>query len=82
MSYIYINHAWLIVQLGGPKWVVPLGRRDSTTASLSGANSELPSPFGDLSTIISSFSNKSFTTNEMVALSGTYIYTCTHVHTN
>ncbi|KAL1321899.1 cationic peroxidase 1-like isoform X2 [Arachis ipaensis] len=31
-----------VVALGGPSWTVQLGRRDSTTASLSSANSDLP----------------------------------------
>ncbi|KAL7247207.1 hypothetical protein ACSBR2_002176 [Camellia fascicularis] len=61
-----------VVFLGGPTWTVQLGRRDSTTASLSSANSELPSPFMDLSDLISAFSNKGFTTTDMVALSGSH----------
>ncbi|KAL6992240.1 peroxidase [Sarracenia purpurea var. burkii] len=56
------------VTLGGPTWTVELGRRDSTTASLSAANSDIPSPFLDLSDLISAFSNKGFTAEEMVAL--------------
>ncbi|CAI9776510.1 unnamed protein product [Fraxinus pennsylvanica] len=61
-----------IVSLGGPSWVVQLGRRDSTTASLSAANSEIPSPLMDLSDLISAFSNKGFTSKEMVTLSGAH----------
>ena len=49
---------------------MPLGRRDSTTASLSSANSDLPGPSSSLSALISSFSNKGFTAKELVALSG------------
>lgn len=59
-----------MVQLGGPSWTVQLGRRDSTTASLSAANSDIPSPILDLSDLITSFSNKGFTAKEMVALAG------------
>ncbi|KAL8137566.1 hypothetical protein V2J09_003567 [Rumex salicifolius] len=58
-----------VVALGGPNWPVTLGRRDSTTASLSQANSDLPAPSLSLSGLISAFSNKGFTTKEMVALS-------------
>lgn len=58
------------VQLGGTGWTVSLGRRDSTTASLSTANSDLPGPTSNLSNLITSFSKKGFTTKEMVALSG------------
>ena len=61
---------YMFFQLGGPTWTLQLGRRDSTTASLSTANSDLPGPASDLSTLISRFSNKGFTTKEMVALSG------------
>ncbi|KAL6999600.1 peroxidase [Sarracenia purpurea var. burkii] len=39
------------------------------TASLSAANSNLPSPASDLSTLISASSNKGFSATEMVALS-------------
>ncbi|KAK6943237.1 hem peroxidase [Dillenia turbinata] len=61
-----------VVALGGPSWTVQLGRRDSTTASLSAANSDIPSPFLNLSGLISSFSNKGFNAQEMVALSGSH----------
>ncbi|KAF7143549.1 hypothetical protein RHSIM_Rhsim05G0228600 [Rhododendron simsii] len=60
------------VALGGPSWSVPLGRRDSTTASASAANSNLPGPAFSLSALITAFSNKGFTANEMVALSGSH----------
>ncbi|KAK1286065.1 Cationic peroxidase 1 [Acorus calamus] len=59
-------------QLGGPSWAVQLGRRDSTTASLSTANSDLPAPTLDLSGLITAFSNKGLTAAEMVALSGSH----------
>ncbi|XP_061368507.1 cationic peroxidase 1-like [Gastrolobium bilobum] len=61
-----------VVALGGPSWTVQLGRRDSTTASLSSANSDLPAPTLDLSDLITAFSNKGFTAKEMVALSGSH----------
>ncbi|KAI9116115.1 hypothetical protein K1719_013045 [Acacia pycnantha] len=61
-----------VVALGGTTWSVQLGRRDSTTASLSAANSNLPSPFSNLSALITAFSNKGFTAKEMVALSGSH----------
>ncbi|CAI9770754.1 unnamed protein product [Fraxinus pennsylvanica] len=61
-----------VVAFGGPSWVVQLGRRDSTTASSSAANSDIPSPLMDLKDLTSAFSNKGFTSKEMVALSGAH----------
>ena len=65
-----LNSVCLNFQLGGTTWTVQLGRRDSTTASLSSANSDLPGPTSSLSALISSFSNKGFSSKELVALSG------------
>ncbi|RDY13446.1 Cationic peroxidase 1, partial [Mucuna pruriens] len=61
-----------VVSLGGPSWSVGLGRRDSTTASKDAATSDIPSPLMDLSDLISAFSKKGFTTQEMVVLSGAH----------
>ncbi|CAI0399558.1 unnamed protein product [Linum tenue] len=61
-----------VVALGGPTWAVQLGRKDSTTADYAAANTDLPSPFMDLPALISSFSDKGFTSKQMVALSGAH----------
>ncbi|XP_058088532.1 peroxidase P7-like [Magnolia sinica] len=61
-----------VVELGGPSYSVPLGRRDARTASRDGANSDLPAFFNDLNRLIQLFSNKGFTAREMVALSGAH----------
>ncbi|CAI9782343.1 unnamed protein product [Fraxinus pennsylvanica] len=61
-----------VVALGGPSWSVVLGRRDSTSASSSAANNNLPAPTLNLNGLISAFSNKGFTAKEMVALSGSH----------
>ncbi|CAN6250947.1 unnamed protein product [Urochloa humidicola] len=58
--------------LGGPNWAVPLGRRDSTTASLSQANSDLPAPTSSLATLISAFGNKGLSARDLTALSGAH----------
>lgn len=61
---------WIFIQLGGPSWKVPLGRRDSTTASLTTANSNLPLGSSNLSALISNFANQGLSTKDLVALSG------------
>ncbi|KAF7006751.1 hypothetical protein CFC21_021759 [Triticum aestivum] len=61
-----------VVALGGPSWTVPLGRRDSTTASLSLANSDLPPPSFDVANLTSNFAAKGLSVTDMVALSGAH----------
>lgn len=61
-----------VVQLGGPTWTVLLGRRDSTTASLSAANSNIPPPASNLSALISSFTAHGLSNKDLVALSGAH----------
>ncbi|XP_027064101.2 peroxidase 4-like [Coffea eugenioides] len=59
-----------VVLLGGPTWTVLLGRRDARTASLSGANSQIPPPTSSLSALISMFAAKGLSARDMTALSG------------
>ncbi|XP_010264469.1 PREDICTED: peroxidase 2-like [Nelumbo nucifera] len=59
-----------VVALGGPTWKVLLGRRDSTTANRTLATVNLPSPFSNLSTLISNFKNQGLNRKDLVALSG------------
>ncbi|XP_057971095.1 cationic peroxidase 1-like [Malania oleifera] len=61
-----------VVILGGPSWTVQLGRRDSTTASLALANTDIPAPTLNLSGLLTSFSNKGLNAQELVALSGAH----------
>ncbi|CAL5071179.1 unnamed protein product [Urochloa decumbens] len=61
-----------VVALGGPSWTVLLGRRDSTTASLSQANTDLPAPTSSLSQLLTAFNNKNLNPTDMVALSGAH----------
>lgn len=58
--------------LGGPTWPVTFGRRDARTASLNDANTQIPSPFANLSALISSFSAKGLSAQDMTALSGSH----------
>ncbi|AES78296.1 putative peroxidase [Medicago truncatula] len=61
-----------VVLLGGQSWNVPLGRRDSTTASLDASNSDIPAPSLNLDGLIATFARKNFTALEMVTLSGAH----------
>ncbi|KAJ9173558.1 hypothetical protein P3X46_016681 [Hevea brasiliensis] len=60
------------VAVGGPSWTVNLGRRDSTTASRSLADSDLPAFTDSLDRLISLFGNKGLNARDMVALSGAH----------
>ncbi|GMH15228.1 hypothetical protein Nepgr_017069 [Nepenthes gracilis] len=63
-----------VVILGGPSWTVQLGRRDSTTANFTAANTDLPSPFLNLSGLMAAFRKKNFTAEEMVTASGAHTF--------
>jgi peroxidase len=59
------------LQVGGPYWDVPLGRKDSITASPELAETNLPAPNEGLLSIISKFLYQGLSVTDMVALSGT-----------
>ncbi|KAJ7948452.1 Peroxidase [Quillaja saponaria] len=59
-----------VVLLGGPSWTVPLGRRDSRTASQSAANSQIPGPSSNLATLTAMFAAKGLNARELTILSG------------
>ncbi|KAF7006765.1 hypothetical protein CFC21_021772 [Triticum aestivum] len=61
-----------VVALGGPSWTVQLGRRDSTTASVTLANNDLPPPSLDVAGLNTRFAAKGFSSIDMVALSGAH----------
>jgi len=50
--------------------VVPLGRRDSRDASLSGSNYNIPAPNNTFQTILTKFKLKGLDLVDLVALSG------------
>ncbi|OEL36879.1 Cationic peroxidase 1 [Dichanthelium oligosanthes] len=73
------------LQLNGTSWPLLLGRRDSKTANKAQADSDLPSPFSDLDTLITAFGNKKFSPSELAALSGAHtigMAHCTNVDAN
>ncbi|XP_065858917.1 lignin-forming anionic peroxidase-like [Euphorbia lathyris] len=60
------------VAAGGPSWTVNLGRRDSLTASLALAQTDLPAFSASLDTLTALFSRKGLNQRDMVALSGAH----------
>ncbi|KAI3967301.1 hypothetical protein MKW92_017202 [Papaver armeniacum] len=60
------------VLAGGPNWAVPLGRRDSKTASLSGSNRNIPQPNNTFQTILTKFKVQGLNIVDLVALSGSH----------
>ncbi|KAK2391014.1 peroxidase P7 [Trifolium repens] len=67
-----ISAADSVAILGGPTWNVKLGRRDAKTASQSAANTNIPAPTSDLSTLTSMFSAVGLSSKDLVALSGAH----------
>ncbi|KAJ0962558.1 hypothetical protein J5N97_027680 [Dioscorea zingiberensis] len=60
------------VLAGGSSWEVPLGRRDSLSASISGSNHNIPAPNDTLPTIITKFKLQGLNLVDLVALSGSH----------
>jgi peroxidase len=60
----------MYTQAGGPSWEVPLGRRDSRGASLSGSNNNIPAPNNTFQTILTKFKLQGLDVVDLVALSG------------
>jgi len=67
------------MQLGGPSWDVKVGRRDSRTASFSGANNNIPPPTSGLANLTSLFAAQGLSQKDMVALSGAYLYNSRYI---
>lgn len=59
------------LQVGGPFWDVPLGRKDSRTAGYELASFNMPTADEGVLSIISKFLYQGLTVTDMVALSGT-----------
>lgn len=57
-------------QSGGPNWELPLGRRDSKTASLSGSNKNIPPPNATIENLVTFFKRQGLDEVDLVALSG------------
>ncbi|XP_050229779.1 peroxidase 72-like [Mercurialis annua] len=57
---------------GGPSWEVPLGRRDSRGASLSGSNNNIPAPNNTFQTILTKYKLQGLNLVDLVATSGSH----------
>ncbi|XVE69818.1 hypothetical protein DITRI_Ditri10aG0022300 [Diplodiscus trichospermus] len=57
---------------GGPSWELPVGRRDSKTASLSTSNNNIPPPNSTLQNLITLFQRQGLDEVDLVALSGAH----------
>lgn len=68
-----VNHG---NQTGGMWYRVEAGRRDGTISLASDTFSNLPGPTFDLDQLTQSFANKGLSQDEMVTLSGIYMYKC------
>lgn len=55
---------------GGPSWELPLGRRDSKTASLRTSNNNIPPPNSTLQNLLTFFQRQGLDEVDLVALSG------------
>ncbi|KAF3627199.1 Peroxidase 15 [Capsicum annuum] len=60
------------VSTGGPNWEVPLGRKDSRSASLSVSNNNIPAPNNTFAAILSRFKRQGLDLVDLVALSGSH----------
>ncbi|KAM0835667.1 hypothetical protein ACQ4PT_062798 [Festuca glaucescens] len=67
-----VTHRSPPMQSGGPSWQVELGRKDSRTASLQAANSNLPAPTSGVATLVQKFTDVGLSAKDMVALSGAH----------
>lgn len=59
-----------LLEVGGPYWDVPLGRKDSKTASLASAEENLPAASEGLLNLAYKFITQGLSVTDMVALIG------------
>ncbi|THG01815.1 hypothetical protein TEA_006161 [Camellia sinensis var. sinensis] len=68
--FFFLLMVVMVEQSGGPSWELPLGRRDSRTASLSGSNSNIPAPNSTIQNLVTLFKLQGLNEEDLVALSG------------
>lgn len=60
-------------QAKGPFWKVETGRRDGNVSNVSEALQNLPSPFSNITTLITAWQGKGLSVKDLVVLSGTLL---------
>lgn len=58
------------MQINGPFWTVPLGRRDGAVSLALEALNNLPSPFANITDLISAFGALGLNAKDLAVLSG------------
>ena len=61
-----------MLQINGPFWEVPLGRKDGKISLASDADTLLPSPFFNFSSLKEKFASLGLTTKDLVVLLGKF----------
>ncbi|BBN11671.1 peroxidase [Marchantia polymorpha subsp. ruderalis] len=64
--------------IGGPRWRVPLGRRDGSISRAAEANSQLPTTRMGFRALAQNFARKGLSESDMVILSGAHTIGLTH----
>ncbi|KAK0603508.1 hypothetical protein LWI29_005695 [Acer saccharum] len=64
----------LVALDGGPTWQVPLGRRDSRTANLAGANANIPLASNGFTEVQRKFTAQGLDSTDLVVLSGAHTF--------
>ncbi|XP_010267773.1 PREDICTED: peroxidase 3 [Nelumbo nucifera] len=67
-----------IVATGGPSWKVPTGRRDGVISNASEAQSQIPAPTSNFTTLQTLFANKGLDLKDLVLLSGAHTIGIAH----
>ncbi|XWS34295.1 hypothetical protein CRYUN_Cryun21dG0028300 [Craigia yunnanensis] len=67
-----------VVTIGGPFWKVPTGRRDGLISNVTEANTNIPGPFSNFTTLLRLFNNQGLDTKDLVLLSGAHTIGIAH----
>ncbi|XP_062106156.1 peroxidase 3-like [Humulus lupulus] len=67
-----------IVEIGGPSWSVPTGRRDGRISNRTEANNMIPAPTDNFTSLQTHFSNQGLDLKDLVLLSGAHTIGIAH----